>query len=256
MLADSTIRDNMYVQRIDLASNRIPRTKVGGYELLGYWPMNKLASGAWPWQGSLVTCTSHLEETQENRVCLVASCLPQGQRTDWVGKLSGYCWTPTEILLGFFPLSSKGLSQGTRLDFFIYVQVIVCWWGIRFVTNVQHLYQTKNYVIGHIVCEDIFPVLLPSTGTHVIECPPFSTLRAEPLVFWNSDGYACYKINTPKNANQLSYSNYTGNSRNNVKTDYVRWENYFELCGGKTIVVVRLKTLPLATSAVAPVHIR
>lgn len=76
VLTESDVRQNMYLQRIDLVQQ--PLTKRHKCTLVGYWPMNRLISGPWPWQGSLVTCTSHLEEIGQNSVQLriVFSTLP------------------------------------------------------------------------------------------------------------------------------------------------------------------------------------
>ncbi|XP_058967848.2 uncharacterized protein [Pocillopora verrucosa] len=72
MLSESTVRRNMHVQRIDLAQS----TSHGhdSNALIGYWPMNRLMSGPWPWQGSLVSCTSHLEPHREKHVQLCIVC--------------------------------------------------------------------------------------------------------------------------------------------------------------------------------------
>ena len=66
----------MHVQRIDLVPQK--STGHGKKALIGYWPMNRLMSGPWPWQGSLVSCTSHLEEHRQNSVHLriVRASLP------------------------------------------------------------------------------------------------------------------------------------------------------------------------------------
>lgn len=76
LLSESEVRQNMHVQRIDLVQPKT--TGHGKSALIGYWPMNRLMSGPWPWQGSLVSCTSHLEEHRENSVHLriVPASLP------------------------------------------------------------------------------------------------------------------------------------------------------------------------------------
>ena len=90
MLPDSAVQQNMHVQRMDLAADMTASTQ--GCTLIGYWPMNRLISGPWPWQGSLVSCTSHLAEPQKNsaQLHLAFSCLPLGRHVHWVGKLHGY----------------------------------------------------------------------------------------------------------------------------------------------------------------------
>ncbi|KAL9974854.1 hypothetical protein ACROYT_G011950 [Oculina patagonica] len=73
LLSESTVRQNMHVQRIDMVTQN-----TNGHDncaLIGYWPMNRLMSGPWPWQGSLVACTSHLEEHREN-IYIVRASLP------------------------------------------------------------------------------------------------------------------------------------------------------------------------------------
>ena len=72
MLTESEVRQNMYIQRIDLVQKMLTRHDKS--TLIGYWPMNRLMSGPWPWQGSLVSCTSHLEEHKENSVHLRIVC--------------------------------------------------------------------------------------------------------------------------------------------------------------------------------------
>ena len=76
VLSESEVRQNMHVQRIDLVQQKA--TGHGKSALIGYWPMNRLMSGPWPWQGSLVSCTSHLEEHREKSVHLriVPASLP------------------------------------------------------------------------------------------------------------------------------------------------------------------------------------
>lgn len=76
VLTESDVRRNMYLQRIDLVQRAL--TKRNKCTLIGYWPMNRLVSGTWPWQGSLVTCTSHLEAHREKTVQLriIFSTLP------------------------------------------------------------------------------------------------------------------------------------------------------------------------------------
>ncbi|XP_031572461.1 uncharacterized protein LOC116306515 [Actinia tenebrosa] len=71
-LPDSSVQHNMYKHRVDLLSHD------HNCVLIGYWPFNRLASGPWPWQGSLVSCKSHLEEPKENMSHLrtVCSALP------------------------------------------------------------------------------------------------------------------------------------------------------------------------------------
>ncbi|XP_032231911.2 uncharacterized protein LOC5507401 [Nematostella vectensis] len=75
-LPESTIQQNMYIHRIDMLQDE--QYAVQGCKLIGYWPMTRLVSGPWPWQGSLVSCTSHLEENRENtsHLNMVQSHLP------------------------------------------------------------------------------------------------------------------------------------------------------------------------------------
>ena len=79
VLTESDVRRNMYLQRIDLVQRAL--TKRNKCTLIGYWPMNRLVSGTWPWQGSLVTCTSHLETHREKTLQLriIFSTLPWSQ---------------------------------------------------------------------------------------------------------------------------------------------------------------------------------
>ena len=72
LLSESEVRQNMHVQRIDLVQQKA--AGLGKNALIGYWPMNRLMSGPWPWQGSLVSCTSHLEEHREKSVNLRIVC--------------------------------------------------------------------------------------------------------------------------------------------------------------------------------------
>ena len=64
MVPDAVVRQNMFVERIDLLHQ--VSSNQHGCSLIGYWPMNRLAVGPWPWQGSLVPSVSHFEEHRED----------------------------------------------------------------------------------------------------------------------------------------------------------------------------------------------
>lgn len=144
ILTESEVRRDMYLQRIDLVHQMF--SKHSKCTLIGYWPMNRLMSGPWPWQGSLVSCTSHLEEHKQNSVHLriVFSCLAWHLPHRRMLRYSmAYCYGVLYVLVGIL-LVSKEVNCGwgllwRSLWLLIVLECLLLWetWQTRTTTYVE-----------------------------------------------------------------------------------------------------------------------